>query len=180
MNLKKDSPFWSWREIEGWLTEEEGKKLQELCLNKNIIEVGSYKGRSTACIADVAKLVYSVDTHKALGDGQHQVDNLTTWREFRHNTGGYFNIIPFCGQLSQWVDTLPKVDIAFIDGDHTLSGVKGDIKLLQNKAKLLIFHDYCHGFPAVMIVVDIFIDIQGVCGSLAWGTIKESKLSSVT
>jgi hypothetical protein len=163
-----------WMKIQGWLTQQEGLKLQELCRDKIVTEVGSYKGRSTVCIASVAKLVFSIDTHRALGDGQTQNDALTTWREFRHNTGGY-NVIPFCGKLADWSDSLPKVDIVFIDGDHTIAGVKGDIKLLQNKAKLFIFHDYV-GFPAVQIVVDMFIDIQGRCGSLAWGTLKEVKI----
>lgn len=169
-----------WQDIEGWLTEEEGAKLQELCKDKSIIEVGSYKGRSTACIAEVAKLVYSIDTHKALDDGQEQLkegmvnletgDKFTTWKEFRHNTGSYTNIIPFCNKLTYWADILPKVDVAFIDGDHTPQGVKGDIDLLRGKAKLFIFHDY--DWMGVRIICDNEVNIQGKIDHLAWGVLK--------
>lgn len=56
-----------WTEIQGWLSEAEGGELQMLAAGKTVLEIGAWKGRSTICLASVAKHVVTVDHFK--GDG---------------------------------------------------------------------------------------------------------------
>jgi hypothetical protein len=159
-----------WKDIRGWLNGEEAEVLQRLTKDKVVIEVGSYFGRSTVCIADVARRVYSIDTHKALGDGQTQFSSRTTWDEFKSNIKGYTNIFPFVGESSYWLEIMPKADVVFIDGMHKFLTVKSEILLLRNKVDLFIFHDY--NLPQVKLAVESMIDIEGSIRTMAWGRIK--------
>ncbi len=51
-----------------------------------------------------------------------------------------------------------KVDLVFVDGDHSESGIRGDIEFWLQHIKeggIIVFHDYSPEFwPQVMMVVD--------------------------
>jgi hypothetical protein len=48
-------------DVRGWLTEAEGRKLQELAIGKTVLELGSYCGRSTCAMAWTAARIVAVD-----------------------------------------------------------------------------------------------------------------------
>jgi hypothetical protein len=55
-------------DVEGWLTPAEGKELARIAAGKRVLEVGSYCGLSTICMARTAKdLSVSVDPHDGRG-----------------------------------------------------------------------------------------------------------------
>jgi hypothetical protein len=63
-------------DIPGWLHHAEGKALAEMARGKRVLEVGSYCGLSTVCMARTAKHVVSVDPH----DGRGTTAPQATWR----------------------------------------------------------------------------------------------------
>jgi predicted O-methyltransferase YrrM len=136
-----------WQEVEGWIHDIEIKALQSLCKDKVCLEIGSYKGKSTLGIAEVAKKVYACDTFSANGSGQFQMNDLTTFDEFKQNIVGYENIIPCVGKS---IDVVPKFedkffDTIFIDGMHDYYSAKTDIEVSWPKLKMngfMAFHDY--------------------------------------
>jgi len=57
-------------------------------------------------------------------------------------------------------DTLPKfagkVDLAFVDGDHTVEGARTDLENVVDHAKIIVFHDLFH--PEWKGLDDVFMD----------------------
>lgn len=132
-------------EITGWLLREEGKALAELCRGKRVLEVGSYCGRSTVCIARTASLVDCVDPF----DGRATGAARDTLQDFLDNIGRYgVNEIvePYQGSFAEVADILnPPYDVVFIDGAHDLESVRSDIErsmTLLSDGGVLAFHDY--------------------------------------
>lgn len=136
-----------WTEIEGWFNSSEVHILQKLCKNKFCLEIGSYKGKSTAAIAEVADKVYAVDTFSADGSGQNQMSELVTYKEFVDNLMGYNNVTSFIGKSSIVVPEFKDemFDVIFIDAMHDFTSVKTDIEVSWPKLKMngiMAFHDY--------------------------------------
>lgn len=150
-----------WRfpmDVDGWLTREEGKGLAELARGKRVLEIGSYCGKSTICMAQTAESVVSVDPH----DGRGTPSPKDTAREFVENLKKYGvreKVTPYKGVLAKdgW-ENHPKAfdpdsplfisgpfDLVFIDGSHDYESVRSDIfrgwNLLADGG-LLALHDY--------------------------------------
>ena len=136
-----------WRfpfDVDGWLTLEEGKGLAELARGKRVLEIGSYCGRSTICMAQTAEHVTSVDPH----DGRGTPRPMNTRQSLAANLKRYG-----CENVSIIVGTVedngaylyPPFDMIFVDGAHDYESVKRDI---DNAQELLVpggtlaFHDY--------------------------------------
>lgn len=137
----------NWKDVEGWINTQEISILQQLAKDKICLEIGSYKGKSSVGIAEVAKEVFCVDTFSADGSGQNQHENTLTLNEFTENTKGYSNISPCVGNSKIMVPLFEdnKFDFIFIDGDHSYEGVKNDILVCWPKLKIggiMAFHDY--------------------------------------
>lgn len=165
-----------WHEIEGWFTDKERNAIQPLAKDKICVEVGSYKGRSTFCIAEVAAHVHAVDTFMAGAGGQFQVDKHTTLGQFKENTARFGNItrrvglsLVVAGEFSD-----ESVELIFLDATHSYDDVTDDIKAWWPKliiGGLLVFHDYGGGYHGVKQAVDFcFTDVLGVAEEheLAW------------
>jgi predicted O-methyltransferase YrrM len=164
------------------VTHEEATKLVELASGGNVLELGAQYGFSTVVLAQVAKLVCSVDTHQ----GDVQAGFADTWDTFQGNLKSYgvTNVHPLRGKFE---DILPQLaeraimfDGVFIDGAHDKASVQRDLDLalpLIYPGGWVAFHDYgrgphngFHDF-AVTEVADAF-GIDGVVGCLAWGYVK--------
>ena len=165
--------------IEGWMTRPELAFLYSIGLSMPdravVVEVGSWKGRSTVAIAEgVAgknpRLV-SVDTFSgdaAIGD--HDPEEILA--EFRRNTAhvGFLETI-----VSTSVDAVASVpdgslDWVFIDADHAYKAVRTDVISWAPKLKpggLMSGHDYGRG--GVTLAVDCLFDNVGVWQSI-WYT----------
>jgi hypothetical protein len=127
-------------EIDGWLSPEEGSALAELSRGKRVLEIGSFCGRSTVCIARTAAWVAAVDFF----DGRATPKPGDTSDAFRANLVRY----GVAGKVQAFLpgDDLPgPFGLAFIDGDHSQEAVEVDIaKALSvlEPGGLLAFHDY--------------------------------------
>lgn len=157
-------------EVEGWMTEEEGRKLAELSAGKRVLEIGSYCGRSTICMARTAEHVTAVDYF----DGRCTPQPQDTLEKFRANIDRY-------GLTNKVTIANPDEDLsgpfgfAFVDGAHDYESVLRDAhraSQLLDEGGLIAFHDYDNGRdPEVTEAVKDFLsvgaELVGVVGSVA-------------
>ena len=129
------------KNIDGWLTKEEGEFLYEMARkvpeNGNIVEIGSWKGRSTICLGSGSRdgsgvTVHAIDPHTGSSDTRLKFGKLDTYNEFLSNIesvgiGKY--VVPL-KKTSQEVARRfnHPVSFIFVDGDHAYSSVKADHK----------------------------------------------------
>jgi len=159
-------------DVPGWLTEIEGRELGRLAEGKTVLEIGSYCGRSTVCLAQTAEHVFAVDPF----DGRATPTPGETLAAFNRNVARYGvadRVTVRKGTAAEVVPTLPAVfDLVFIDGDHSYESVRADIdaaKTVLRPGGLLAFHDYrrtpgeCDGRwdPGVTRAVDELIGDGG-------------------
>lgn len=152
--------------VGGWLTEDEGTYLYEaskkLLSGDLVVEVGSWKGRSTICIGKGLKegegsSVYSVDPHTGSSEHIRRFGHVDTYSEFLSNikaAGIDTFVLPLKMTSLEASKTFNKpVSLILIDGAHEYSFVKGDYKLWSPKVKkggTIAFHDSWHQ-PGVQI-----------------------------
>lgn len=127
--------------VKGWLHAEEAQALAKLAANKKVLEIGSYCGLSTICMARTAKSVTAVDYF----DGRATAVPSLTFDEFKSNCQKYG--VSDKVKVKHPEDVLPdaEYDLIFIDGDHSREAVDADIQKAIPALKpdgLLAFHDY--------------------------------------
>lgn len=150
--------------IRGWMTLPELLVLAEFAsTRKQIVEVGSYCGRSARVMADNTDgNILCVDPWNGIcltfGLTVHSNGYNKEFREFTRNMADHilagkadFRIIDF---RELWLEFTP--DMIFLDAIHTYEELVLDIKhSLQLMPKgLLCGHDYCAAWPGVMQAVD--------------------------
>jgi predicted O-methyltransferase YrrM len=127
--------------------------------NVNYVEIGCYAGGS-ACLVSQRKNtnVYSIDLgHPISPDiAIKNVNNFNT-------TNNLYEYIKGNSQSEETLNTLKNfidhIDVLFIDGDHTLNGVKLDFNIYSPMVKsggYIVFDDYndMEFSPEVKIAVD--------------------------
>lgn len=149
-------------DVPGWLRHSEGRALYRLAAGKRVLEVGSYCGLSTICLAQSADHVTSVDPHDGRGTQVHQdtfeqlVDNL-------HRYGVRAKVTPHVDTFQEFKfqNICTPYDLIFIDGAHDYQSVSDDILNacdLLAPGGLIAFHDYRSPIdPGVTKAVDEFI-----------------------
>lgn len=151
-------------DIDGWLTEPEGRALAELARGKRVLEIGSFCGLSTVCLARTAESVTAVDYF----DGRATPNPGDTRRAFDANIARYgvADKINVCHPDADWLLEAAHVfrdeephgfDLVFIDGDHSREAVERDIyksRCVLRSGGLLAFHDYSLTDPGVMEAVN--------------------------
>jgi len=129
--------------IEGWLTDEEGKllyKLAKSCTGKGVIvEIGSYKGRSTIWLAEGSKAgnrvkVYAIDPHTGSTEHRRMYGKVWTFPEFVRNIKmrGLDDIVVPIVKTSEDAERCwnqKPVELLWIDGAHDYEMVKLDVEL---------------------------------------------------
>lgn len=142
------------RGIRGWLRPDEAKVLADLATGKRVLEIGSYCGLSTICLARTADHVTAVDYF----DGRGTPTPMDTLPAFKTNIERYgvADRVTICHPDAEL--PLSEYDLAFIDGAHDADSVRRDIdKALAviSPQGLLAFHDYNqHGDEGVKLAVD--------------------------
>ena len=145
------------RDIPGWLTEAEGNELSRISAGKDVLEIGSYCGKSSICIAQTAKSLVCVD----YWDGRATAVPVNTLDNFTKNIHDYE--VDHKITTAHPDDRFPakSFDIAFIDGDHSREAVLADIDKALDSLKpggLIAFHDYQSEIdPGVTSAVDSFL-----------------------
>lgn len=157
--------------IRGWMSKPELLLLAEFASKHyNIIEVGSYCGRSARAIADSTKgRLLCVDPW----DGMCQT-YLTTW----HSNGYRIEFNEFMKNLSDHIASgkvkyainrfeniwhPPNPDMIFLDAIHEYQAVKDDIHHARELMKhgLLCGHDFCLAWEGVIrAVTEIFPNVK--------------------
>lgn len=131
----------------GWLSLDEGRALYELARGRNVLELGSFCGRSTICLAQSAAVVVAVDPH----DGRATPVKADTHRHFMSNLaacGVSHKIAVVKGtraEATELINSLAPFDLVFVDAAHDAWNVTAD---LTHAARLLspdgviAAHDY--------------------------------------
>lgn len=141
-------PLESWRypaDVDGWLGQEEARCLAEYAKGRCVLEIGSYCGKSTISMAQMARHIYAVDPF----DGRGTPSERGTFDEFGRNLERYgiVNVDAFTGTLDPVPDEIQerRFDFVFIDGAHDYRSVFSDIRAalpLLKPGGLIGFHDY--------------------------------------
>jgi protein-L-isoaspartate O-methyltransferase len=164
-----------WNDIDGWLGDDEGKLLQHYGNNRRVLELGTYKGRSTVCLAQVAKQVTTVDTH----EGDEGTGHADTRAEFLRNVerfGMASRIEPIFARIEDVRDELTRrrFDVVFIDSGHDAESVSRDTLIALEcllPGGTIIWHDFPYSSVKEGIVragLDIgFVTDCGGCGVMA-------------
>ncbi len=157
--LKKIDKF---RNLDGWLSDNEALGLYTVAgmLHRNaiVVEIGSWQGKSTYCIAKGLRSgkVYAIDPFNA--DAGLDV---ASEKEYQQKKGTDDLLKNFKMNMQQ-LNVLKKIDIKkgysyefyndfininflFIDGDHSIEGCRSDFELYSPKivpGGFIAFHDY--------------------------------------
>ncbi len=124
--------------IEGWLDADEAAELLKLVINTDgdVVEFGSYQGKSSVVLAIWGKKVYCVDSW----EDYEGVSGEVVHEKFLQNTASIKNIIPVKSRVEDWMP-LPA-GLVFCDGDHSYEGTKVQIeKALQCNPTYIACHD---------------------------------------
>jgi predicted O-methyltransferase YrrM len=165
--------------IKGWMSLIELDWLARVahCSDK-ILEIGSYKGRSTRALCDNAKgTVTAVDPWAGpyiTNRGTVLFDQIESWNEFQRNLADVPNLTIFRGYFEEFCnqDTDTDFDFIFIDGDHrydsVIRDIYGSLKLLKSGG-ILAGHDYTHqDWPGVKRAVDELFPNRELVDSIWW------------
>ncbi len=165
--------------IDGWMSPVELEFLGKIAQSKDkIIEIGSYKGRSTRALCDNARgIVIAVDPWAGpyITDKESVLfDQAKSWDEFQRNLADVPNLTIFRGYFEEFCkqNTDTDFDFIFIDGDHRYDSVIRDIyaslKLLR-RGGILAGHDYTHpDWPGVKRAVDELFPKAEIIKSIWW------------
>jgi predicted O-methyltransferase YrrM len=134
------------KDVPGWLSDEEGEALYELasaCTGRGVIvEIGSWKGKSTICLglgsrAGAGVKIFAVDPH---ADYRHG--------EFKENVerAGIADLVtPVKGLSQEVVDGFDEpIELLFVDGSHEEDDVREDFDRWVPKViegGIVAFHD---------------------------------------
>lgn len=159
------------KNIDGWLLEKEQDFLYwaaKNCKGKGVIvEIGSWKGKSTICLANGSKTwsnikIYAIDPH--IGGIEHQalLNNKSSFEQFRQNIRNakvddiVFPIVKTSQEAAKnWNQ---KIEFLWIDGDHSYEGAKSDFDLYNPyvvDGGLIAFHDSTQG-DVNRVVYEVF------------------------
>lgn len=161
-------------EVQGLITPDVGEALRDLAAqvpsNLAIVELGSYKGQSTAHLATGAKegndaQVYAVDPWDLPGNpyGKHGYSAPIVRDEFERQLRAlrlWSRVTPIRGFSAEvardWAG--PKVGLLYIDADHAEASVRADVEAWRPHladGHVLAFDDLdTPRNPGVRVVVD--------------------------
>lgn len=160
LGLKPKISFQHYLNIEGWLSPSEANGLHEvsgmLPKGANVLEIGSWKGKSTWCIAQGLKkgTINCIDPFNAAGEeGSKEIYEKTKGDgslldQFKNNMKDIspkVKIITHKGYSNEFVNTIHNIDFLFIDGDHSIDGCRFDFENFEKDIKVggfVAFHDY--------------------------------------
>jgi len=136
-------------EIEGWMGWNELQWLHDRAKEMNaIVEVGSWKGRSTHALLATGRPVIAVDHFKGSAS---QINDVHQWAKFndlyqafKQNVGRFQNLFVMKMESEKAAEFFKdkSVDMILIDGDHELEMFRKDMEAWFPKCrKLLCGHD---------------------------------------
>jgi len=171
--------------IEGWLLASEGRWLfnaaRSLPSQANILEIGSYKGRSTCCLAlgckGTEKRIFAIDSFDG-GPNLPKSDSLPDFRENLKRQGVSGCVEPIVGLSGEVAKTWNKhLHFLFVDGSHLYEDVLADFAGFFPhvvRGGVVAFHDVLNeSWPGVGRAWRESIEHQlkdvGYCDTLGYG-----------
>lgn len=173
--------------INGWMSDPELEVLRQFAsVSNSVVEVGSWKGRSTKELLENCKgTVYAVDhfngSDKDLSGDLAEV-GLDTYDQFMSNVGNYHNLCVIKGDSIKMAETFNEntVDMVFIDAGHTYEECKADIESWMPKCrKIICGHDYCEDHSGVKKAVDEKFSNVNVVDSIWWVDLTKEAQSGI-
>lgn len=166
-----DSRYLDPSEVPGHLALVEGIWLGTVARGGKVVEVGTYRGRSTCFMAREARQVITCDNFKGQGvlrPDQRPVDFSIVRRNWTENTtacGVKDRIVLIETSSIEAYAVIEKIletpfDLAFIDGSHREENLFCDVRFANfiGIGGIIAFHDYWDArYPDVRNVVDRFI-----------------------
>jgi predicted O-methyltransferase YrrM len=134
--------------IEGWMADGELDWLYKQAKKMNsIVEIGSWKGKSTHALLSGCKgTVTAIDHFQGSKNEERahkEAKERDIFQDFMKNVGEFKNLKVLKMPSDEALELVEEADMIFIDGEHTYEAVKNDIKKWLPKAKKLICgHDY--------------------------------------
>jgi predicted O-methyltransferase YrrM len=171
----------SWQTVPGWLTPAEGHKLQELAAGRRVVELGSWKGRSTCALLETAALVITVDWHRG-DEGAGWDDTYLEFLTHVHQRANPLNLISIRGRIEQVGPLLATAcaELVFVDSAHDEAAVARDTTLalrLLAPGGLLVWHDWNYdsvqrgaaaAWTHALLAPASLPPKEQIVGSLAW------------
>jgi predicted O-methyltransferase YrrM len=179
------------RETPGYLAEREAKflMLAAACAPASgaIVEIGSFKGRSTIGLAAMAQryglgTVVAVDPHTSPSETDPDLGGVaSSYGDFRANLerAGVASIVDSRRMRSHQLAGIwnQPIRLLWIDGDHTYAAVKDDLARFRpylERGGILAMHDVLGTWegPLRVFVEDVLesddFGPAGFCGSIGW------------
>lgn len=161
--------YQKYKKIDGWLSENEAFGLFyisfRLPFRSNVVEIGSWQGKSTYCILSGLKSgkVYAIDPFNAAGGSDlkseteyfEKAKNIDLLEKFKININKFLKkkkVEIRKGYSNQFHKEFSQINFLFIDGDHSINGCKEDYNLYAPqivKGGYIAFHDYDSGNPTL-------------------------------
>ena len=149
-----------YEDVEGFLTEREALELYRLANEVPrggcVVEIGSWKGKSTYCLARGLRrgVVHAIDPFDASGEEHSkrvyaemrgESPLLEQFQAKMANLGVLDRISPHVGRSGNFVGAFPRIDLLFIDGDHSIEACDFDYRTFAPnivQGGRLALHDY--------------------------------------
>jgi predicted O-methyltransferase YrrM len=167
--------------VEGWCAREELEYLAGLAEKSMcILELGSWKGRSTSVLAAHTKgIVVATDTWQGSVEHHQMLQGKPTsglWFAFQQNISRYENIWPLHANslaAAKLISRGPmRFDLIFIDASHDYESVKADIQAwlpLLSPGGVICGHDYMR-WGVKLAVRQLVPQHRHVPGTSIWST----------
>lgn len=172
-------------EIPGWLSDEEALFLEKNSrrthqLKGEIVEIGSFHGKSTVCLAQGKGNVYAVDPHRGFVEDGMRYN--PTYRAFIKNiksANTSSKVIPIVKTSKDAAKVWnKKIRFLFIDGLHDEKNASQDYKLwskhLVDKGVIAIHDSFLHWCGSEKVALDKIVNSPdyykiGITGSIVYG-----------
>lgn len=154
--------------ISGWLSQNEASLLYDLANEATgpIVEIGSWRGRSTAALALGSMAgnyqpVYAVDSFapvlETAGDKVFPASSPEILRANLDGAGvnGLVHIV--AKSSTEAAPEIPECDLLFVDGAHDFESAKRDLETYLPKVRIggkVVIHDCHEADPGVVAAVD--------------------------
>jgi len=158
--------------LSGRISIEEGERLMflssQLHLGAKVVEIGSYRGKSTCYIATGLRLsnntsgkVHAVDVWTKGATNSAKYHTQDTYDIFKKQVSELELDDLITPHMNTSLDAAKKhtrpIDMLFLDGNHKYKSIHEDWeawKVFLKEGSTIAFHDHAEKYPGVMQVVD--------------------------
>jgi predicted O-methyltransferase YrrM len=176
--MDKQKAMAAFNSVDGLIAHHEGALLYETAIkalsdagSKNIVEIGSFLGRSTTVLAGAAEevpdaKVYAIDPHEGemMQPGDVVQKGPPTFERFLENISkvGLAHMVVPIRKKSCNVEWSTPIRFLFLDGFHDYRSVSSDYDHFRRHLEpggYVAIHDYRDGFPGVDSFVDGMVEV---------------------